>query len=372
MNKWIRGMVKKGMSRVILPRSYKREAKKRNVDGRKALFVSAHGGRLSANLLIMRREMQKAGFKTKTFDREVDSMTPPELWRYLKRFTGEYASCGILFLDSYFLPVSACRKRPETKVIQLWHSGGLLKKMGYDTGEDLAGFPRGFTRNYDLVTVSAPCLTGVWEHALGLESGKAEALGLPRTDRYFSAGWKNKQKKRFAELHKEASGKKVAVYAPSFSGAPGSPETPGREGIRKVRERLRDEWEIVISPHPLTQSLFPERERNMETEELAAAADLLITDYSSVAYDAMLMDVPVAFYCPDIEIYRKKRGFYLDPECIPGGFAKTPEELIRILESGEWNTPREKLREMTAKYMSSCDGRSAARILERVTGMRSK
>ncbi len=366
MNKGLRNAVKKCMNRRILPGLYRREAKRTKVQDDLAVFVSAHGGTLSANQRIMRKAMQRAGFRTLTFCREVDDMRPDALWKYLKRFIRAYASCRFLFLDSYFLPVSSCRKRKETTVIQLWHSGGLLKKMGYDTAEDLSGLPAGFTDNYDLVTVSAPSVEHVWEKALGLRPGTAEALGLPRTDRYFSSKWKDRMRERFYAEHPETEGKKVAVYAPSFSGHATHPDSKGRDGARQAAEALKEEWAFVFSPHPLTRSLYPEREMALETEELLPVADLLITDYSSVAYDAMLMGIPVLFFCPDIEMYRRDRGFYLDPAALPCGFAETPEEMIRIMQCGEWKTPPETLKCVTEKYMSACDGHAAERIIRRI------
>jgi len=42
-------------------------------------------------------------------------------------------------------------------------------------------------------------------------------------------------------------------------------------------------------------------------------SDLLITDYSSVYFDYLLIDKPVIFVPTDIEEYSQKRGFLLEP-----------------------------------------------------------
>ena len=69
---------------------------------------------------------------------------------YGKNFMQVYAQAEYVFINSYFLPVSSCRKRKETTVVQLWHSGGLMKKMGYDTTEDIPKYYKGNpTANYD-------------------------------------------------------------------------------------------------------------------------------------------------------------------------------------------------------------------------------
>ena len=80
----------------------------------------------------------------------------------------EYAAAGYVYICSYFLPVSSCKKRKETKVIQLWHSGGLLKKMGYDTKDDIPRDYKGdVTANYDLYyfpTISWSYRRNTWHH----------------------------------------------------------------------------------------------------------------------------------------------------------------------------------------------------------------
>src|SRR5699024_5265973 len=45
-------------------------------------------------------------------------------------------------------------------------------------------------------------------------------------------------------------------------------------------------------------------------EELLAIADLLITDYSSIAYDFELTARPVIHFVPDLVDYSKERGIY--------------------------------------------------------------
>ena len=61
-----------------------------------------------------------------------------------------YAVAEYVFICDNFLPVSACEKRPETKVVQLSHSGGLLKKSGYDLRELVDEDIRKNPKDYDI------------------------------------------------------------------------------------------------------------------------------------------------------------------------------------------------------------------------------
>lgn len=54
----------------------------------------------------------------------------------------------------------------------------------------------------------------------------------------------------------------------------------------------------------------------------------LITDYSSVAFDFMLLDRPILYFVPDLEHYRRSRGLYFEPEAMmPGPLLYTADEL---------------------------------------------
>ena len=63
-------------------------------------------------------------------------------------------------------------------------------------------------------------------------------------------------------------------------------------------------------------------------------ATLLVTDFSSVAADAMFYYKPIVYYTPDYEEYMKTdRGFVLDPHTVMmGDQAATETELIQCIE----------------------------------------
>jgi len=67
--------------------------------------------------------------------------------------------------------------------------------------------------------------------------------------------------------------------------------------------------------------------------------DVLITDYSSVALDFLLLDRPILFYMPDLERYRSKRGFYFDPLLLPGTITHGWSSLVEVLK-GLLTAPR--------------------------------
>jgi CDP-glycerol glycerophosphotransferase len=70
-----------------------------------------------------------------------------------------------------------------------------------------------------------------------------------------------------------------------------------------------------------------------DVHELYLAADVLVTDYSSVMFDFAVTGKPMVYYTYDLEAYRDSlRGFYFDLEPIaPGPLVRTQPELVEAL-----------------------------------------
>lgn len=70
-----------------------------------------------------------------------------------------------------------------------------------------------------------------------------------------------------------------------------------------------------------------------DIDELYLAADVIITDYSSVMFDYALLDRPILFYTYDLEAYRDElRGFNIDLESeSPGPLLRTTDEVAEAL-----------------------------------------
>jgi CDP-glycerol glycerophosphotransferase len=70
-----------------------------------------------------------------------------------------------------------------------------------------------------------------------------------------------------------------------------------------------------------------------DVQELLLAADVLVTDYSSIMFDFAITGRPILFFTYDLEHYRDTlRGFYFDFEAeAPGPLVPTSPELIAAL-----------------------------------------
>ena len=67
-------------------------------------------------------------------------------------------------------------------------------------------------------------------------------------------------------------------------------------------------------------------------------ADVIISDYSTVIYEAGLLDIPVYLYAYDWDTYREKRGLTIDFENdVPALFTDDPDAIIKAIEDKEFD-----------------------------------
>ncbi len=358
------------LQNILLPLIYNMNRKRPVLKGL-VLFADSRHKEMPFSMNQMYEAVQKLEekglCKTELYVVNFDEMSAAATGRFLLRFMRRYARAEYVFICDYFLPVSSCKKRPETKVIQLWHSCGLLKKIAYDAKDDIPeGYHGSMFDNYTCVTVSAKACIPVLARTMRIPEDRIRATGVSRTDIYFDKQWNRQLWLEFFRLHPDASGKKIAVWAPTFRGNAAKPWLEGLPEIRRVMKELKDEWYFVIKAHPLIDAHEKISTSSIPTEELFAVADVLITDYSSVLFDYLLYRKPAVLFAPDLDEYETERGFYIDYRKIPYPVAETEEELIQALRTHhDWlYTHREEIEAFGKKYVGACDGHSTDRILK--------
>jgi CDP-glycerol glycerophosphotransferase len=85
---------------------------------------------------------------------------------------------------------------------------------------------------------------------------------------------------------------------------------------------------------------------DIDSNELLAIVDVLVTDYSSICVDFLPRQKPIIYYAYDQEEYAEERGFYILPEEMPGTFCREREsmvtalhEAVRAINATPANTP---------------------------------
>ncbi|WP_439565427.1 CDP-glycerol glycerophosphotransferase family protein [Microcella sp.] len=106
--------------------------------------------------------------------------------------------------------------------------------------------------------------------------------------------------------------------------------------------------------------------------DLLLAADVVVTDYSSLMFDITATDTPLVLFAPDREHYeRELRGFYFDllaeaPVAVTENRAALIAELARLAESPEPAAASPALDAWRARFTAHDDGRAAERVVARM------
>jgi CDP-glycerol glycerophosphotransferase len=104
-------------------------------------------------------------------------------------------------------------------------------------------------------------------------------------------------------------------------------------------------------------------------EDLMVAADVLITDYSSVMFDYAVLDRPEVIYAPDWDSYARLRGVTFDLLAEPPGVVATNQaDLIDAFRTGSvWNDNATKARaQFRARFAYLDDGHASERAVRQV------
>ncbi len=338
----LKQLIKMFLQNILLPIVYAWYARK-PVEKGSILFADAHHDEIPFSMrrvyetLAARATGASGGVSGQAAQitvcvRDFDRMSYGALLRYLLRFMKRYATTEYVFVCDYYLPVASCRKRPETKVVQLWHSCGLMKKIAHDAGDDIPkGYRGNLFGNYTYLTLSAPVCVPVHARALQIPRERIYATGVSRTDYYFDEEWNRRCREAFYEQYPQARGRRIALWAPTFRGNAAMPRLEGLQEIRQAAGKLAEEWYFVLKAHPHIDAHGMVSNCSIPTEELLPVADLLITDYSSVMFDYLLYRKPIVLFAPDLERYEAERGFYIDYHELPYPVTQTADELERAV-----------------------------------------
>lgn len=279
--------------------------------------------------------------------------------------------------------------------INLWHGSG-NKKTNYDNKFDYLRHPRNRKEkwsNYlismtnekpqDYVIATSPMMQEIFMSAFRLEKEHVLINGYPRND--MTTGTMihniNTQKEQNVleqmQKHKEA-GKRILVYMPTFRAS----ETMffdvmDLDGFNEFLQKQNLVFYTKMHPKSKVKVLFEKIsysnivnvDADVDPYTFLREVDLLVTDYSSIYSDYLLLDRPSVLFPYDFEEYSKdtRECYFTYEEYMPEIKAYTMQELmdaiVKVLESDEGAVGRKQLRD---KIFETEDGRSCERLYHRI------
>lgn len=257
--------------------------------------------------------------------------------------------------------VISTMKPPHTKVVQVWHAAGAVKKFGNQIRRQ---YP---VKNYDRVLCSSDYWKECYSEAFGIEKENVVSTGTCRVDLLLDEDHMKKELEKFYVKHPQLRNKKILLYAPTFRGnIIDGMYTVDFDG-NSIIQALDDEWILVNKLHPLLQKHIAASDRNLDLSDedlytLMAASTAMISDYSSVIFDYSLLKKPMISYVPDLETYEHTIGLnipYLKD--FPGAIAKKESDVIQAVQNLN-QYDYQKLERFQKKYISHTDGQNTRRV----------
>lgn len=257
----------------------------------------------------------------------------------LEQYHDRLLDCAYLVTDTTF--PRYVLKQPGQVMINVWH-GTPLKAMGRQIRTNplaLANSQRNFLM-CDAVLLSN-------EHTI--ETMGRDYMVPPGILRPFPAArneWFFDQEHRGGVRAELGVGpdETLVLWMPTWRGTGNTMDDVAAnvalfERMARVRQRLGSGVRFFAKPHQLVSASvdvaelgFEELDPAMDTYEVAAAADALLTDYSSIMFDFGLSGRPIVLDLFDREEYAAQRGFCLDPGELPVLTARDEEELVAVLQ----------------------------------------
>lgn len=351
---------------------------------KKVLFTSDSRSDLSGNMEPLVKRIRERGLTDRY--KVVFSFKPLKcvgksrsIGSYI-RLSYHLATSGTVFCDDFQAYLYHVRYDKRTRLVQLWHACGHFKTVGFGrigTADAVAPYSNDH-KSYTDVIVASDSDVPVYAEAFGIPNKRVKALGIPRHDWLLDAEWQAGKKQVFDQTFPQASGKRVIVFAPTFRGA--GKTTAHYDYSKFDFERLAEfcreqDFFFIFKMHPFitalpklpagSEDVFADGSAIREINDILPSTDVLITDYSSVVYEAALLNIPTLYFAYDLEGYVSSRSFY-EPyeEFVSGRIVRTFDDLLDALRTGDCDAG--KLEEFRKKNFNYLDGGACDRIIDSV------
>lgn len=350
------------------------------------LFASAHAERLGGNLAFLRAELARHHPRVEVA--ECTYRTSGGWWGRVAgavnavRAGWSLARARVVVLDDYFFPLYVVPRRSGAFVVQAWHASGAFKRFGHSLRDASFGADEALTSrvrihaNYDVCLVGSPSAATHYADAFDLSIDRVRwDLGIPRTDLFFgeaAADAAADVRRRYRLPH----GCRVVLFAPTFRGGRVT-EARSDTGLdlNALAAALGRDHVVLVRLHPFVREDLPSAAPLSESvidvsdhpdiNALMLVSDVLVTDYSSAIFEFSLLERPMAFFAPDLEVYERERGFFVDyRRWVPGPVFDTTEALAQWLRDGPVDL--ERVRRFKADSFAVADGNASERVVERL------
>ena len=258
------------------------------------------------------------------------------------------------------LVADECPAESPGKVVLVGHGYAGCKLGGLDQPHPY--LKKKDTDLLDYVIAASEEMVSLTAKMFGMDESRVLPLGKPRTDIYFAD-----PKPDYFE------GQRVYFYAPTYRT---KEETPlPKIEWEQFNGNLTDDEILIVKPHMMNgKQLRRDYRRILEIPSSEPStpylleADVLITDYSSIMFDAHLLNIPVVLFEKNPG-YLDTRGMYLNyPYDYASRYCTDEASLLKTIRKAD--KPHELDIAARNRVVSACDGHSTERIIKFLKGLR--
>lgn len=234
------------------------------------------------------------------------------------------------------------------------------KLYGYDEGDRAPWFDPVASAQTDYAIAASEKNAAIVAKQLCLPEERVLPLGFPRTDDYFG-------------VRRPGHDGRVYLYAPTFRNGDG--HLP-RIDWGKVDGLLGDDETLIVKRHyydgaRITDGAYRhivEQDPSDASFPYLVRCDVLLTDYSSIVFDAYLLGVPAVLTVDDKDEYLAVRGMYYPyPSFYSSRWLRAEgneEDLLNMLREAAQYGMGDAERECIRTVAGACDGHSTERVCE--------
>lgn len=277
-----------------------------------------------------------------------------------------------VWIDNYRKPWGTLKRQGQI-YIQTWHASLGFKAVGLYRGDLFPEIARlvseADSKLIDYVISNSDYCDKVYPKKL-LYDGPTLRTGSPRVDCLI-----NNREKLYSLVRIRygiEDDVKLVLFAPTFRGGnqkekkqvdAAYPILDFNKLTNVLKEKFGGEWKVLTRLHPqlaakinempigIKEDCIMDVSQAPDMSEIMGACDVVVTDYSSCAFDAMFAQMPVFLYADDVQEYITNRGqFMWKKKELPFPIAENENDLFVNIKNFDINKYKKDINDFILKH----------------------
>ena len=368
---------------------------KAKVDDKLIVLGGAHGTAFMGNTKYLYKFLKKNTdyklvwvYKSQELRKELEKQGIKSVYRYSLEAIKTLRRARAVFVTHGYSDILPVKFSPRTVVIETWHGADIkiidnhpYWKRYIDSVKSRLALTRLRDQDffdYIITPSNAKKPREIIKKVFHLPPERILSIGYPKNDilHLKNSNFLNELRKLY---HIPNYIKRIILYAPTYRENFTTKEPFNSEELIKLNKLCEETDSLFLFKAHISEEVIKVRNlkkllvvrKDADIQELLLISDILITDYSSVYCDFLLLNRPILLYTYDYEEYMGGRGLYYDnfEDVAPGPLLYTVNELIDAIRNirdikKDYETKALKLNNYFNRYK---DGKSSERLLNFLT-----